>query len=227
MCACSLRRGKAIEVPFLVRQDVAFEEALDRLHVYYGTEFRHAAMPTRPIIGVVRDKDSGNPLPGVTVQSEKLATSTFYGTHIVKTKADDRGRYRLIGMPIGKGNIVSVVPQKEQPYFISDVPVPNAPGFEPVTLDINLKRGIWITGTVVDKETGKPLTASLNYIAMAGNPNLKDYPGTIFSFWRGGVVEADAEGRYRVVGMPGPGVLGVLGVGRYLRERPRRRIRRE
>ncbi len=36
---------------------------------YYGSTFEHAAPPTRPVVGVVRDKDTGKPIAGATVQS--------------------------------------------------------------------------------------------------------------------------------------------------------------
>ena len=40
---------------------------------YYGATFRHAAAPTKPIVGVVRDKDTKKPLAGITIRSYRLA----------------------------------------------------------------------------------------------------------------------------------------------------------
>src|SRR5262249_40961130 len=40
---------------------------------YHGATFDHPAAPSVPIVGVVRDKDTGKPLAGVTVQSDKFA----------------------------------------------------------------------------------------------------------------------------------------------------------
>jgi len=36
---------------------------------YYGANFKHATAPTKPIVGVVRDKDTKKPLAGITIQS--------------------------------------------------------------------------------------------------------------------------------------------------------------
>ena len=39
---------------------------------YYGQDFEHLAAPTKPIVGVVRDKITGKPLVDVTIQSNKF-----------------------------------------------------------------------------------------------------------------------------------------------------------
>src|SRR5439155_996400 len=57
--------------------------------------FKHAAGPTKPIIGVVRDKDTKKPLAGATIQSYKLASSPMHGIDFIKTTTDEHGRYRL------------------------------------------------------------------------------------------------------------------------------------
>ena len=73
---------------------------------YYGAGFRHAAAPTRPIVGVVRDKDTKKPLAGVTIRSHTLATGpgSYLGFDLVRTTTDAQGRYRLTGMPKRVGN---------------------------------------------------------------------------------------------------------------------------
>ena len=61
------------------------------------------AGPTKPIVGVVRDKDTKKPLAGITIRSDKLPGSPFRGEDIVQTTTDAEGRYRLTGMPKGEG----------------------------------------------------------------------------------------------------------------------------
>ncbi len=41
--------------------------------VYYGARFDHVAAPTRAIEGTVRDKDTGQPLAGISIRSERFA----------------------------------------------------------------------------------------------------------------------------------------------------------
>ena len=69
------------------------------------------------------------------------------------------------------------VPGRDQPYVLAHKDVPDSPGLDPVTADIELKRGVWIEGKITDKVTGKPLQGTVEYFALHSNPNLRDYPG--------------------------------------------------
>src|SRR5262249_23262862 len=144
---------------------------------YHGANFRYVAGPTKPIVGVVRDRDTKKPLAGVTVQSYKLANSPYHGVDMVRTTTDAQGRYRLVGMPKGDGNKILLPPRADQPSPPAHAVVPDTPGFDPVTVDWELKRGVWIEGRITDKVTGKPLKGSVEYFSMYANPNLRDYPG--------------------------------------------------
>ncbi len=126
---------------------------------YYGASFRHAAAPTKPIVGVVRDTDTKKPLAGVAIVSNRLANDPIVGNEMVRTTTDAQGHYRLVGMPKGEGNRIKVVPGNDQPYLVSYKDVPDSPGLDPVTADFELKRGIWIEGKLTDKVTGKPVVA--------------------------------------------------------------------
>ena len=37
------------------------------INIYYGARFDHLAAPTRPIVGTVRDQDTGVAIPGVQI----------------------------------------------------------------------------------------------------------------------------------------------------------------
>src|SRR5262249_31100542 len=100
---------------------------------YYGATFDHAAAPTRPMLGTVRDKDTGKPLAGVAMQSHKFAGVNVSGDSSVHTVTDKDGRYRLVGMPKGVGNVIKAAPAPDQPFFQSIHEVEDSPGLEPVT----------------------------------------------------------------------------------------------
>src|SRR5262249_22935744 len=104
------RPGKAIEVTEFEGKPEYGDPR--RVTAYYGAGFRHVTVPAKPIVGVVRDKDTKKPLAGVTIRSLKVANNPthFFSDHqeIVRTTTDARGRYRLTGMPKGKGNKVLV-----------------------------------------------------------------------------------------------------------------------
>jgi protocatechuate 3,4-dioxygenase beta subunit len=182
---------------------------------YFGGSFRHAAAPTRPIVGVVRDADTKKPLAGVPIRSRTLATRPNHLDDIAQTVTDAQGRFRLTGMPKGSGNTIVVVPEVDQPYAPCVKEVPDGPGLAPVSLEIVLRRGVWIEGKVTDKTTGKPVTGFVEYFAHAKNPSLAEYPdfdGSVFSHHH----RVQEDGSYRIAGLPGPGLVAVLRRDYYL-----------
>jgi protocatechuate 3,4-dioxygenase beta subunit len=209
------RPGEPIEVPYRIGRPDRGEPRI--VTTYYGAVFQHAAAPCKPIVGVVRDKDTKKPLAGVTVRSYMLATRPNSIAEIVRTTTDAEGRFRLTGMPKGKGNKIMAVPGSEQPYPVCAVDAPDTPGLDPVSVDVELRRGVWIEGKITDKVTGKPLKASVEYFALYSNPNLRDYPGFDGAIRPFEGVRAKDDGSYRVVGLPGPGLVSVLHWDHYLR----------
>lgn len=186
---------------------------------YYGSAFRHAAAPTVPVVGVVRDRDTKKPLAGVSVQSYKLAHNPIHGVDFLRTTTDAEGRYRLAGLPKGEGNKIVLVPPDDQPYPTVHAVVPDHPGFGPVTIDFDLKRGVWIEGKITDKKTGQPVRGSVEYFSLYENPNLRDHPGFDGTILHDGrrIKATKEDGSYRVVGLPGPGLVAVSAGGDYLR----------
>jgi hypothetical protein len=198
-----------------VGETITFESAHGGIHVvhhtYYGASFRHLAAPTKPVLGIVRDKETKNPLAGVTIQSIHTAGNPIYGRDVITATTDSQGRYRLVGMPRGEGNRIIAIPGSSQPYLISTADVADSPGLEPVKVDFELKRGIWIEGKITDNTTGKPLQAHVEYMAASSNPNLKDHAGfkDLYFGFPGYGDESKKDGTYKLVGLPGPGFIVV------------------
>jgi hypothetical protein len=109
------------------------------------------------------------------------------------------------------------IPDCDQPYVPTHKDIPDSPGLDPVTADIELKRGVWIEGKIRDKLMGQPVRGTVQYFALASNPNLGDFPGFdgTFLFFDAGV-EVKDDGSYRVVGLPGPGLVAVFHKDDYL-----------
>ncbi len=174
----------------------------------HGPDLTVTAAPTRPIVGVVRDRDSGEPIRGV-----KLTANPY-----IEALTDDRGRYRLGGLPkSGRfgGSIATETPG--QPYLGTIREVRDAPGLGPITLDIALKRGAWVEGRVTEANTGRPVAgAILEYFPNRDNPAVAEAPD--FTGLNNNVSDeaqfrTDAEGRYRAVALPGRGLLAVRAKG--------------
>jgi len=181
---------------------------------YHGASFDLVGGPGLEIVGTVRDKDTGEPLAGITVQ-----TATPFGNPLrfLKTTTDDQGGYRLSGVPpkihFGGEQDVLAAAKDGPPYVptVRDVGGGHGPG--PIRMDFALKRGAWARGRVIDKSTGKPLAwAGLAYYILEDNPHLKDYPqyGTVRAWMP---FRADENGEYKIAVLPGRGILGAQSAG--------------
>jgi RNA polymerase sigma factor (sigma-70 family) len=217
------RVEKTIAVP--TEAEVIYAEPAYNLptadYYYHGASFRHVAEATTPIVGTVRDRDTNKPLAGVTIRSLKLAHKPRKTYDFVQTTSDEQGRYRLTGMPKGEGNQILLVPRDDQPYLKVPVDVPEGVGLDPVTVDIQVKRGVLIEGKVTDNATGKPVPTppghrrgTVAYSALANNPYWRIHYPEIQYF--GPVKEIREDGTFRIVGLPGPGVLVVTTSDQYL-----------
>src|SRR5262249_13861147 len=146
---------------------------------YYGASFRHAAAPSKTIVGVVRDADTNKPLGGVTIRSRgaDIEKHIYGGIDLARTTTDAQGGFRLTGIPRRAAPHIMAIPGPDQPYVRAHQDIHDSPGLDPVTSDIELKRGVWIEGKITDKVTGRPLQGLVEYFALHSNQNLRDYPG--------------------------------------------------
>jgi hypothetical protein len=186
----------------------------------YGSLFEHVAGPTRTIEGVVRDQDTGKPLAGVMVRGERsLGNPIVY----VQSITDAQGKYRIVGLPRGREGLLVAIPpcdfpvtgsvkaalnvprDEDLPYLHRGVAVRDPRGTGPLNLDINLKRGVWLKGRVIDLSTGQPIPAQVEYFVYSFNPHLDFSPG----FRRSAIGPhfVFKDGTFGLVVVPGPGVI--------------------
>jgi len=178
--------------------------------VFHGATFDHAAAPTRPIEGAVRDKDSGKPLAGVSIRSARFAGNVIHGRDHVRTTTGPDGRFRLVGMPGGAGNLITASAGPGQPYLGASAEVSAGAGPEPATVDFALKRGVAIRGKVTDRATGKPVPSLVEYFVFVDNPHRADA-----SRLHGGEVTTRPDGSFELVGLPGRGLVAARATKDY------------
>jgi protocatechuate 3,4-dioxygenase beta subunit len=182
--------------------------------IQYGSDFTHVAAPSKPIIGVVRDKDTGKPIAGARVGKQWTRDDEPSGW----TTTDADGKYRLEGLPWAVHEL-TVEPPKDAPYLRTTArAVADKPGTEPATCDIDLLRQRLVTGHVTNRATGKPVTGWIEYRPLADNPNLKFAPHLAEPRWppQQVMVQIDKEGRFSIPTLPGRGVLVVKAEGTFL-----------
>ena len=172
---------------------------------YFGTKIEVTAAPARSVTGIVRDAKTNRPLVGATVEGNP----GWQWGH-ARTTTDGQGRYRLAGLKKGRNDLL-VTPGADEPYLAAEVEVPDQPGSDAIEANVSLYRGVWITGKVTDKATGKPVPATVQYTPFLSNRFAADVP--TYQQLRGkgrlqipaGLGTTRPDGSFRVVGLPGAG----------------------
>jgi protocatechuate 3,4-dioxygenase beta subunit len=170
----------------------------------YGPTFEHAALPCKPIVGVVKDRATGKPVAGVSVFGH--AANHWWGDE-AKTKTDAEGRFRLVG--VAKGASYQVRAWAGQPYLPSQQSVADSEGLTPLTVNFEVVRGVLVKGRITDKQTGKPVFCALWYFPLADNKYFKDLPGKEWYEHVSMGLRTDKDGRFSLTVLPGSGVIKV------------------
>jgi RNA polymerase sigma factor (sigma-70 family) len=214
------RKCAAIQVPALSKA-LPFAALL---FAHYGATFDHVAAPSRPIVGVVRDRDTGKPIAGVVVRKQFFAGCGVDERLQFQAVTDKEGRYRLEGMPGVPGHHLLAEPPADQPYLMAEKTTGSGAALEPVAVDFALKRGVWVSVRVKDKRTGKPVRCNYEYLAFGDNPRLEEAPGL---YTKPLLENVAADGTFRVAALPGRGMIGVLAAAenQYMRGRGIERIK--
>jgi RNA polymerase sigma factor (sigma-70 family) len=169
----------------------------------YGPEFTYIAKPDAVIKGVVTDARTGKPIAGVRIAGTDAET----GWHVF-TETDVDGHYRLSGVAKAARRRILVFPGKESPYLEAGLVVHDVPGLSDTTVDVRLTRGVLVQGSVIDKVSGKPVPdAAIRYAPLSGNPYFAKTPGTDIYKWVLDWVSSDANGVFRLVVLPGDGLI--------------------
>ncbi len=174
--------------------------------IYHARRFEYAAAPTKPIEGVIRDKDTGRGIAGLMLQAMVFDEHSLVPARGIEATTDAQGHYRLTGLPKGPAYRLFLEPRDGLPYTKATFPVPaGSPALEPLKFDITLKRGFLVRGRVTDKATGMPVSGYVNSYAFADNPHLNEFTGYRSSYESNARIKDD--GHYEVVALPGRGLI--------------------
>jgi hypothetical protein len=207
--------------------DVAFQPRNAGL-VVYGPTVELEVDPARTVTGVIRDAETGSPMPGirVSVLPESMNMRANGGD-----VTDSRGRYRILRSD-DEGTICVVVYPSVTRGEIIHLRVARkcdeVAGLGEMIADFQLRRGVTLTGRVVEAGTDEPIASgpqakpgsrvaqiagTVTYRPLANNSVLRDSAeGTLFieEPWQGNngpSTPIHGDGTFRLLVPPGPGVL--------------------
>jgi RNA polymerase sigma factor (sigma-70 family) len=171
----------------------------------YGPTFDHTARPCRVITGTVFDQKTKKPIAGVAITGRVPEGWWELGVY---TRTDAAGRFRLVGLPNANCEL-TFGSSKPTRYLMLSRSVPATEGLAPAKLDMPLVRGTLVTGRVTDRATGRPIKGNIRYATLSGNKHLLDLPGRDIHRDGSMTYDLDADGRFRFVAPPGPGIIVV------------------
>jgi hypothetical protein len=175
-------------------------------YAVFGAKAKITVAPGRAIAGVVRDLDTGKPVPGAVVRLTSAGGIGFRTPERMTARTDAEGRYRLDGVPVRRDCAIAIDGPADLPYLATSAAVPREAGVGPVTLDLKLKRGIWAIVRVIDKTDNTPVAGDIQYFVPADNPHVKEVQNLRPVRARKGRVTDDS---YRVAVLPGKGIVAV------------------
>ena len=175
---------------------------------YYPNEFTHVAGPSQPVIGKVTDADTGEPVVGITVKADRVAGHPLGGgpeSGALRAVTDSEGHYKIEGFPIGRNSLI-LLPNANSPYLTGGFTAKTNADTAPLIKDVKAKKGVLVTGKVIDGETRKAVQGYVQCYAQSDNPHVKDAP----MFKRGNtryLNRTDREGNFSISVLPGQSVL--------------------
>jgi protocatechuate 3,4-dioxygenase beta subunit len=174
----------------------------------YGANFRYLAAASRPIRVVVTDKETGKPLPDVSVRVQDDQGYMMGNRDTLGTRTDREGRCELLGCRKSSSYQFIAQPADTGHYFAVTVKVADTPGLAPLTADIKLAPGIPVRGKVLDERTGKPVPgAKVHYCPL--HPNAASRAFADYTYTESAAV-AGPDGAFALAALPGPGILAAV-----------------
>ena len=179
----------------------------------YPPEFDAVIGPASAVIGKITDVDTGLPIVGALVQTNRVnnqrVTSTRERQHWMAT-TDAAGNYRIDGLPAGDGNQFLAHGPRTLPYIPTAAKADESNRQKSVNgtyqIDFQLKQGVWAEGRAYDANTDEPFQGSISYYWFRNRELEAKYAGCSQARLDGRNF-TDSIGHYRIPVLPTPGVI--------------------
>jgi RNA polymerase sigma factor (sigma-70 family) len=173
----------------------------DQPPLLYGCTFDYVAGPARVVEGTVREALTGKRLAGVWVHAFGENDSGSF------TRTDAKGHYLLAGLPKRKDYSIYAEPPKDSALLACETRPADDGGLGPLHCDIELARGVVVTGRLIDRATGKGVKGGIRFAPLPDNKYFGTKPGYNSYRYERLTHDVDSQGRFRIVVLPGAGVL--------------------
>ncbi len=156
----------------------------------------------KPIRGVVKEIATGKPRVGVKVTLREQRSKRLPD---VTATTDSAGRFVIHGANKTSKYVLVVHRDPNAGLIGRSVTVPDTPAYEPVVADIDVGKGIILTGRVLDASTGKPIPGFACVGVLSDNTFVKKPEFDSVDCYD--FANTDKDGVYRTVVPPGPVLL--------------------
>ncbi len=176
------------------------------LGLLFGPDASLIVEAEKPIHGIVTDADSGKGRPNVVVYLSSPGNAPIPVP--LQATTDAQGRYEIRGSRKAKSYTLEVTSDAETGYMACQVHVADTAGYHPLRADIRIKKGVVVTGKVIDRATGKSVPGFAETDVLRDNSFAKEYlMFNASALGRGNRVYTSADGSFRIVTLPGPTLL--------------------
>jgi RNA polymerase sigma factor (sigma-70 family) len=174
------------------------------VRLLHGPDSAVVAERGKTVRGVVKDADTGAGRAGIDVWLTRAGDDLLLLP--LRTRTDAAGRFAFRGARKAKSYGVEVLDDPAGGYMPRQVRADDTPGYGPVVADIPVKKGVIVTGRVLDRATGKGVPGFVMADVLNGNRFAKAYGTFRAGAWIP-IRETAADGTFRVVTTPGPVIL--------------------
>ncbi|HEV3443649.1 MAG TPA: sigma-70 family RNA polymerase sigma factor, partial [Gemmataceae bacterium] len=145
-----------------------------RWSILSGPDAQVIAEPEKVIRGVVTDADTGKSLPGIVV---RLIRDSDEMVHFPpQARTDAQGRYEIHGVRKTSRYLLAIDCDPDTGYMASQVWADDTSANQPIRADIKVKKGVIVTGKVIDGATGESIRGFVMTAVLTGNPFGREYP---------------------------------------------------
>jgi hypothetical protein len=171
--------------------------------VLHGPDGSAVVETEKRIRGTVTD-DTGKPRVGAKVALVGDGPFAVAPLHL-SAVTDAQGKYEIRGARKATSYAVAVESDPATRYLTARVRVTDTAGYEPIAADIKVKKGVLVTGRVIDTGTKEAVRGYASVAILLGNKFVKEYPE--FDTSPTAIVSTDEDGTFRIVTIPGPVLL--------------------